>query len=237
MNRYSFSGKGNILLKAGSTGVYGSSSFSTGEPIAYFTDVNIDVIFSGIDKIARTGTSNLTADSKAEPSMLRISGIKSTDSLQSLLYKKKENQTKNKTIIKSLTSNLGSMYLPIQGDEVLVGDLFIYNNLKEKMTQYTLEPLGKIIGLPNGQYTVFYSINSESISTFSLETPQTPNMQAQIVIDGNVNGQTGQLVLNLNAIKLLTEPTMNFNIESPFVDNLEFVILNTKDPVEVNYYA
>lgn len=237
MNRYSFSGKGNILIKAGASAAYGGKSYLANEPIAYFTDVIISLDFSNSDKIASRGIENLTSDSKSEPSILRVQNIKSSESLLSLLYKKQTNNTKNKTVIKSLSSEDGSLFIPIQSEETLNSEIFIYNSNKVLMSGYEVLEGGVISGLQNGQYTIFYSINSTANSTFSLETPNLPNMKIELSVIGNLNGQDGEVVLHLNSVKLLSRPTLNFADETPFVESLEFIVHKDKNPIEVNYYG
>lgn len=237
MNRYSFSGKGNILIKAGASAAYGGKSYLANEPIAYFTDVIISLDFSNSDKIASRGIENLTSDSKSEPSILRVQNIKSSESLLSLLYKKQTNNTKNKTVIKSLSSEDGSLFIPIQSEQTLNSEIFIYNSNKVLMSEYEVSEDGVVSGLPDGQYTIFYSINSIANSTFSLETPSLPNMKIELSVVGNLNGQGGEVVLHLNNVKMLSRPILDFIDESPFVETLEFVIQKDRSPVEVNYYG
>lgn len=237
MNRYSFNGKGNILIKAGVSAVYGGKSYLANEPIAYFTDVIISLDFSNSDKIASRGIENLTSDSKSEPSILRVQNIKSSESLLSLLYKKQTNNTKNKTVIKSLSSEDGSLFIPIQSEQTLNSEIFIYNSNKVLMSEYEVSEDGVVSGLPDGQYTIFYSINSIANSTFSLETPSLPNMKIELSVVGNLNGQGGEVVLHLNNVKMLSRPILDFVDESPFVETLEFVVQKDRSPVEVNYYG
>lgn len=237
MNQYSFIGNGNILIKAGITGKYGNRNFAAGEPIAYFTDVSVELVFSNEDKIASQGINNLTSDSKSEPSILRVQNVKTTSSLQSLLYKKQNNSTKHKTEVKKLTSSGGVMFLPLSTDDVLVQPLFIYDDSQSKMGGYTVSGENSILGLPNGTYTVFYSVDRSANSTFSLETPSMPNMSVEVSVEGNLNGQNGLVVMHLKNAKLLSRPTLNFNSANPFVDTLEFVIHKDKEAIEVNYYG
>jgi hypothetical protein len=237
MNKYSFTGSGNILIRAAVAAKYGSRSFVVGEPIAYFTDVTIEVVFSNSDKIANQGISNLVSDSKAEPSILRVESVKTTESLQSLLYKKQTNNTKNKTEVKKIASSGGILYLPISSEDVLSTSLFIYDINQNKIETYTIGADNTILGLTNGTYTVFYSISKVSNSTFFLESPSLPIMALEVSVKGNLNGKTGEVVLHFNNTKLLSRPTFDFNAENPFVESLEFVIQKDKDLVEVNYYG
>lgn len=238
MNRYSFTGKGKVLIKTVAAGRYGADIFEANEPIAYFTDILIDVVFNNTDKIARQGSANLLGDSKSEASIIRVSNIKTSESLQSLLYKKQNNKTKNKTIIKSLVSSGGILVLPLESDQVLTGDMFIYNQNQVKQTGYTVDTVNHLVnGLTNGTYIIFYSVNSTSNSTYSLETPTMSNMSLEIVVDGNLNSMTGELVMHLNKVQLLSRPTLDFNSNTPFADTLEFLILKNDEGVEVNYYG
>lgn len=237
MNKYSFTGSGNILIKAGVAAKYGSRSFLVGEPIAYFTDVSVEVIFSNADKIANQGISNLTSDSKAEPSFLRVENVKTTESLQSLLYKKQVGNTKHKTEVKKLTSTSGIMFLPMSSEDVLLPQIFVYDSEQNRVTGYNIGVDNTITGLGDGVYTVFYSIDKIANSTYFLETPSLPNMSIEVTVIGNLNGKTGEVVLHLNNVKLLSRPTLDFDSNNPFVDVLEFVILKDKELVEVSYYG
>lgn len=237
MNKYSFTGSGNILIKAGVAAKYGSRSFLVGEPIAYFTDVSIEVIFSNTDKIASQGISNLTSDSKAEPSILRVENVKTTESLQSLLYKKQVNNTKHKTEVKKLVSESGVMFLPLSTEDVLLQPIFIYDENQTRITGYNVAADNSILGLGDGKYTVFYSVDRVANSTYFLDTPTLPNMSLEVTVVGNLNGQHGEIVLHLNNAKLLSRPALDFNSNNPFVDALEFVLHKDKEPVEVNYYG
>lgn len=237
MNRYSFSGKGNILIKAGTSGSYGGKVFDAGEPIAYFTDVMIDLAFNNLDKVSNQGIANLAVDSKSEPSLLRVQNIKVSESLQSLLYKKETNQTKNKTSISQIVSEDGLAFLPMTTGEVLSGEIFIYKLDKERITDFTFSPDGQISGLQNGTYLFFYSVNKTAVSTYFLQTPIMPYVSAQVTVIGNLNEKTGETVIHLDKLKLLSSPALDFNNENPFVESLEFAVINEKSVVEVNYYA
>lgn len=239
MDRYSFTGIGNILIKARTAGNYNGIILLENEPMAYFKDVMIDIVFANKDAIAKQGINNLTVDSKSEPSFLRIQNIKTTESVQSLLYKKQENNKKYKTNIKRLESINSSLFLPIVTDEVLIGSLFIYSIINKTLqTNYTIdENTGEITGLDDGRYDVFYSVNKTASSTYILDTPILQNIAAEIQILGNLNGINGEAVLHISSMKLLSKPTLNFNNENPFVDTLEFAILNNKESIEINYYG
>jgi len=240
MNRYSFTGKGNILLRAATSGKYGSKNYEQGEPIAYFTDVNLGLDFSVIEKVPKAGTSNLLGSSDYKPSALFVSSIKTSDSLLSLVYKKQENETKQKTIIKNLDSIDGILYLPVSLDEEILNDIFIYSvNSKERMSTFTLNNTDQsILGLPDGKYTIFYKIRKVAKNTFALVSNNMPNMSAELQILGNINGKTGEAIIHLNKIKLMVSPSMDFNSSEPFTDTLEFGILDDSGSiVEVNYYG
>ena len=239
MNRYSFTGKGNILLRAATNGKYGSKNYEQGEPIAYFTDVNLALDFSVIEKVPKTGTSNLLGSSDYKPSALYVTSIKTSDSLLSLVYKKQENETKQKTIIKNLESLDGVLYLPVLLDEEVLNDIFIYSTDKQRITTFTFNNTDKsILGLPNGKYTIFYKIRKVAKNTFALVSNNMPNMSAELQILGNINGKTGDAVIHLNKIKLMVSPSMDFNSNEPFTDTLEFGILDDAGSVvEVNYYG
>lgn len=237
MNRYSFTGKGNILIKAGASGAYGGKQFAAHEPIAYFTDVIVDVAFSNVDKVSRQGTANLAADSKAEASTIVVQNIKTSESLQSLLYKKQTNNTKDKTEVKSLISTGGFLYLPINTGDVVNPEIFIYDSNKGRITSFTLAADGIILGLTDGTYTVFYSVSKLANSTYSLETPTLPNMSLEITAIGNLNGTTGEVVLHIGSVKLLSRPQIDLTNDLPFVDTLEFAIFSNKDGLEINYYG
>lgn len=237
MNRYSFSGKGNILIKATTAGSYGEKTFAANEPIAYFTDVLIDINFNNIEKTARSGAENLLSDSSSEPSYLRVQNIKVTESLQSLLYKKQINNTRHKTHIKLLQSSDGAMFLPIEIDENLNDYLFIYNSNKVKVTDYTVSDSGLISGLPDGGYTVFYSVETLAQSTYFLDAPIMPYLAAEISVIGNTNDENGEMIAHIHKLKINSTPSLDFNSDNPFVDSLDFVIIKDKDPIEVNYYA
>ena len=238
MNRYSFTGKGNILIKAGASATYGGKQFAANEPIAYFTDIMVDVAFSNIDKVSKQGIANLAADSKAEASTIFVRNIKTSESLQSLLYKKQTNNTKDKTEIKSLTSSGRSLYLPINMGDVVNPEIFIYDSNKGRITSFNLMANGEIVGLTDGTYTVFYSVSKIANSTYSLETPILPNMSVEITAIGNLNGVTGEVVLHIGSVKLLSRPQIDLTSDTPFVDTLEFAIFsNNKEALEVNYYG
>lgn len=237
MNRYSFSGKGNILIKATVAAEYGGKSFDANEPIAYFTDVMVDVNFNSLDKIAKTGTSNLLSESSSEPSILRVSNIKVSDSLQSLLYKKQVVNGNYKTNIKLLNSSEGALFLPIENDECLSSELFIYNSNKVRVTNFTLEEEGLISGLADGTYTIFYKVMCPPSSTYSLETPKIPYVSAEVHVLGNLNGSTGEVVMHLKQLSLLSRPILDFNNDTPFVDSLDFLIISSIGATEINYYA
>lgn len=237
MERYSFSGKGNILIKAKVAGKYGTNTYLENEPIAYFTNVFVNLNFQYIEKSPNVAIENLAVSPKSSPSYLRVSNIKISETLQTLLYKKKTNQKKNRTFTKRLESLDGSLFLPIESDQTLVGDLFVYDAAKVRVDTYTLNnETAEINGLEDGFYTVFYSINQNATSVYSLEAPNFPNMAVEIEVVGNLNGATGAAILQIDNVKLLTRPSLDMESETPFVDDLDFAIL--KDGfAEVQYYA
>ena len=238
MDRYSFTGKGRVLIKAAITAPYGGVDYIANEPIAYFSDVMVTINFANTEKIARTGTDNFLADSKSSASVLRIENINTNDSLQSLLYKRQESNSKARTIVKAITSAGGIAYLPILTGQTLTGTLFIYlEGSKERQTGFVVDEFGKITGLDDGRYKVFYNLDSVARSTFHLENPSLPNLAAEIYIDGNLNGVTGEAVIHLAKLSLLSRPTLDFTSDNPFVDSLEFLILKDKEIPEVNYYG
>jgi hypothetical protein len=97
---------------------------------------------------------------------------------------------------------------------------------------------GEIVGLADGVYTVFYSVSRVANSTYSLETPILPNMSVEITAIGNLNGATGEVVLHIGSVKLLSRPQIDLTSDTPFIDTLEFAIFsNNKEALEVNYYG
>ena len=239
MDRYSFFGKGSILIKALSPGSYGDTVREANEPIAYFTEVLISISFSNVEKVAKTGVENLLGDSKAAPALLRVQGIKTNESLQSLLYKKQSNTSKVRTIIKDVVATGGTVYLPISEGQTLLPEIFIYKKLtKEKDVGYSVDlNTGIITGLSNETHTVFYKLDSNAYATYQLENPNIPNLSVEVFIDGNLNEKTGSAVLHLDKVKLLSKPSLDFTSKDPFIDSLEFAILSDKSAAEVNYYG
>lgn len=238
MDRYSFSGKGEVLLKAGVAGTYGGKIYAANEPIAYFKDVLVSINFSNIEKVARRGTSNYLANSESEASFLNLRNIKSTESLQSLLYRKRSNKTDNRTLVKNLESIDGILYLPIQSTETLTDYIFVFDAASNKVTTYTFDKTqGTVAGLSNGFYTIFYQVDTNSTATFELMAPTMANMKAEITVEGNLNGTSGLVVIHLNKINLLTRPELDFTSKEPFVDTLDFSILSEDNSTEVNYYG
>lgn len=237
MERYSFSGKGNIIIKAAVTTRYNGVPYEVGEPIAYFTNVFVNLNFQYIEKTPRVAIDNLVVDSKSSPSYLQVTNIKINESLQSLLYKKQTHQKKQRTYVKSLISEDSSLFLPILSGETVLNQIFIYTLNKTRITTFTLNnATGEITGLDDGTYTIFYSVDKDADSVYSLEAPQFPYMAIELHIDGNLNGLTGQAVLHLNKVQLLTRPTLSMNSETPFVDDLDFAVLQGS-LAEVNYYG
>ena len=236
MERYSFSGKGNILIKAKNSAAYGSQTYLANEPIVYFTNVFINLNFQYIEKTPNIAIENLAVDTKSSPSYLKVSNIKISESLQSLLYKKKFDQKKNRTIIKKLQSIDSSLFLPIGNDQSLSGNLFIYDENKIRISEYNINSeTNEITGLDDGIYTIFYSINQQAKSIYALETPNYPNMAVEIEVLGNLNGVTGAAIVHIDNVKLLTRPTLDMESETPFVDVLDFAILSGA-AAEVHYY-
>lgn len=237
MERYSFSGKGNILIKAKSSGKYGSKQYVSNEPIVYFTNVFVNLNFQYIEKTPNVSIENLVVDPKSSPSYLRVSNIKVSEPLQTLLYKKKTNQTKYRTFVKKLVSEDSSLFLPIESDQELIGELFIYDSNKTKMSGYVINnETYEITGLDDGEYTIFYSVNQNATSIYSLEAPNYPNMSLEIEIIGNLDGSTGAAIIHIDNVKLLTRPSLDMNSETPFVDDLDFAILQGSI-AEVSYYG
>lgn len=237
MQRYSFSGKGNIIIKAAVTTKYNGVSYEVGEPIAYFTNVFANLNFQYLEKTPKVAIENLAVDSKSSPSYLQISNIKINESLQSLLYKKQTYQKKQRTFVKNLVSEDESLFLPIQNGETVLNQIFIYDNNKNRKSDFVLnQSTGEITGLIDGSYIIFYSIDSSADAVYSLEAPQFPYMSIELHIDGNLDGNTGMAVIHLNKVQLLTRPSLDMNSETPFVDDLDFVILQG-DFAEVDYYA
>lgn len=236
MERYSFSGKGNILIKAKNSSAYGSKQYEANEPIVYFTNVFINLNFQYIEKTPNVAIENLAVDAKSSPAYLKVSNIKISESLQSLLYKKKFDQRKNRTIIKKIESIDSSLFLPIENDQSLTGDLFVYDDNKIKIIDFNLNiETNEITGLNDGIYTIFYSINQKATSIYALETPNYSNMSVEIEVLGNLNGTTGSAVVHIDNVKLLTRPTLDMESETPFVDSLDFAILSGA-AAEVHYY-
>lgn len=239
MNRYSFIGKGDVLLRAGTDALYGSRQCKQGEPIGYFSDVFVSLDFSIIEKIAKSGTSNLLGSSDYKPSAFVISGIKTSDTFLDLVYKAKKGESKLRTIIKKLNSSGGVLYLPLNLNDELLNDIFVYTSTtKERVQDFTVDYSNNTInGLVDGQYTIFYKIKREANMTYSLISNNIPVMSIEVNVRGNINGKDGELVLHLNKTKLLVNPNLNLNNDNPFVDSLEFGVLDeNKEIVEVSYY-
>lgn len=237
MERYSFSGKGNIIIKAATAGRYGNLPYEVNEPIAYFTNVFVSLNFQYLEKMPRQGIDNLVVSAKSSPSFLQVSNIKLSESLQSLLYKKKVFQNKKRTYVKSLVSESSSLFLPIQSGETVLTEIFIYNSHKIKQKDYVLNSsTGEITGLADGTYTVFYIVNKSADAIYLLEAPQFPYLAVEIQVEGNLNGSTGEAVIHLDKVQLLTRPTLDMASETPFVDSLDFAIMGDS-VAEVNYYG
>lgn len=237
MDRYSFSGNGNILIRAGAAGSYNSIQYEAAEPIAYFTDVLININFAYLEKTPKSGVDLYAVSSKSSPSYLTVANIKTSESLQSLLYKKQLTKKKDQTMVENLSSEGGVLYLNISPLETLLSKIFIFDSNKVKMTGYAVDTINNTItGLADGVYKVFYSISKTSAATYFLDAPRLPNIAAEIHVKGNLDGTTGDMVLHLNALQLLTRPSLDFTSQTPFVDTLEFAVLSDKE-AEVNYYA
>ena len=235
MERYSFSGKGNIIIKAKNEGKYGGKQYLANEPIAYFTNVFVNLNFQYIEKTPRVAIENLAVDPKSSPSYLRVSNIKVNESLQTLLYKKIQDQKKNRTKVERLESVDGSLLLSVQTGQTVNNELFIYDMNKNLITEYEKDA-DEITGLADGFYTIFYSINENASSIYSLDAPNYPNMTVEIEVLGNLNGVTGAAILHIDNVKLLTRPSLDMQSENPFVDDLDFAILSGA-AAEVQYYG
>jgi hypothetical protein len=237
MNRYGFSGKGNILIKAGTSGKFGIKTFEEGEPIAFFTDVDLALDFIVEEKVASSSINNYLANYETKASVLRVTNVKITDSLLSILYKAQQKAYKYKTESANVYSNDGILFLPVDGSHELDTDyIYVFNNKKEKIEIFTFDSANKSVsGLENGQYKVFYKVKYMDVSSFSLKYEGTPNMSLEVQIIGNINNSTGYNIIEFKRVKLATTPTMDFSAENPFVENLEFIILDEKEGVEVNY--
>lgn len=240
MERYSFSGKGNILIKAGVAGKYGEKTYAANEPIAFFTEVFVNLNFQFLEKTPRVAIDNLAVAAKSSLSYVQVTNIKVSESLQSLLYKKKTQQTKSRTLVKNFISEGTTIFLPIGSEETITNNIFIYSSLnKDRVTEFILEnSTGEITNLPyaDTQYTIFYEISETAVSTYSLEAPNFPHIALEIQVDGNLNGKTGQAVIHLDKVSLLTRPSLDMNSETPFIDDLEFAVL-AGSSAEVNYYG
>lgn len=238
MSRYSFSGTGNIILKATTEGKYGNKKYLKNEPIAYFTEVGIDVSFSSVESVARAGVKNLAANSESSPSILNIDGVAVNETLQSLLYKKQTNLNRLKTEVKSISSLFNEAYLPITNSQELQDDVFVYDKDKNIITNLTIDlQTGLITGLPDGSYTVFYKVKEDAKASYYLSENNMPYLAAEIQISGNIGGKNGVAIVYLDKLKLLSDPELNFLAEDPFVSSLRLAIMTKYDEVEINYYG
>lgn len=237
MNRYGFSGKGNILIKAGTSGKFGVKTLEEGEPIAFLTDVDLALDFIVEEKVSNSSINNYLANYETKASVLRVNNVKITDSLLSILYKAQQKEYKYKTESANLYSNNGILFLPLNDNQELDSNyIYVFNNKKEKIEIFNFDPINKSIsGLENGQYKVFYKVKYTNISSFSLKYEGAPNMSLEVQIIGNINNSTGYSIIEFKRVKLATTPAMDFSAENPFVENLEFIVLDEKEGVEVNY--
>ena len=240
-NQFSFAGKGSALIRVNDVGTINGVNYIPHEPLAYFTDVMIDVSFSDINKVAKAGTTNLTGSSTSEASYLRITNVKTTESILSLIYSKKVSNFKNISNIYKIESKDGYAYLPVAANETLSDLIFIHTIDKHiRKDDFTFDKTtGTITGLADGIYVISYEIIKEAIATYSLKSPKIQYLSVEISAVGNTNGKNGIFNLHLNRVQLVSVPTIDLNSSEPFTQNLEFVILSDKNDVsdEVNYYG
>ena len=236
MNRYGFSGKGNILIKAAVDGKYGVTYYAAEEPISYFTDVDIALAFESTSQVANSGVSKQIANIETKASTVRVSGVKITDSMLSMLYKKTQKTNIEKTEMLSILSQSGVAFLPFDENVNLNPNyIFVYKN-KQRITDFVFDATGKkITGLEDGRYLVFIKKIIPQITSYTLENHGSPNLILEISMKGNINGVGAESIINFKRVKLITTPTLDFASDNPFVEELEFVVLNEKDSVEVYY--
>jgi catabolite regulation protein CreA len=239
MNNYNFTGKGNVLIRATSAGVYGAKTFLANEPIAYLTEVDIVADFSNTEKIATQGARNLASSSDSSMSFVSLSNVKISDTLLSMLYTKQEHQEKEVSFVFKGEASGGALFLPItQEDDLIASSVFVYNQDKERQSNFTVDTTNNLIsGLTNGQiYTVFYTLGKNDTTTFSLSNPTIPNVKIEISVAGNVNKKSGVMTLKIPKAKIVSRPQMDLMTEQPFSENLSFAVMGNENP-EVIYYG
>lgn len=235
MSRYSFTGSGDILLRATVDGKYNGVEYKANQPILYLTGVNISLLFSSADKVARAGVKNLTGAVEAAAATLSVSGIKTSEGLQSLLYRKEKHKTGDLTEVRSVDSKDGEAMLPINISDTVSPEIFVFKK-GILIEGYTFDG-NTIFGLEDGTYTIFYKKEMVSEETYYFKDYSMPYCAAEIQIVGNVKGKTGRAVVKLDKMMLLTEPSLDFVGDDPFVDSLDFAIMSKYDQVEIHYYG
>lgn len=231
--KYSFTGKGTVLLRANTAGRYGSKTYAENEPIALMSEVDISVDFSSTNAIATKGTSNLMGSSKSAASFITVGSIPITDVLLSLVYNKQDNLTHKITIAGSAQSNNGVAYIT-HSEVPLEDSLFVYDENRVRAMPFYDVDNHALNGLPDGRYSYFYE-TEVAATEFDLKVKHRPYMSVEAKIQGNLNGKDGVLIFKAPSVNLITTPSIDTGSNNPFVQLLEFGIL--KEEARAIFYA
>jgi len=219
----SFTGKGEVFIRAFSDSTINNIEYQANEVICYFNNVEFDVNYSLNNTFTRQSGTQLMAYSEKNPQSISIivEGFKS--SVWKLIGTSiAATQALKPRAAKVISDAQGDLFLPNSGE---VSNVFpIVFDTMEKNLSFTFTPEGKVSNLDADEtYIVMFDELKDLTQAHSINTKAPPYFSIQFVQDT----LDKQILINVPKASLVVNPTLNFNNDSIVNIPLAFSILDS----------
>jgi hypothetical protein len=212
MYKFDNAGNADILIRAISNTKLLGTTYVPGDIVAIFENAFFNISFVNSNKLITQGAKNLLHFNSMAPTTLSIENKSLKTSSYNFLAVSKSQDVNISVPVKEniLSDNEGNVFLtkiPINTKPI-----FIKNSQLENIENYTVDYItGQITGLPNSTgYICYYYYQDINLISYSLDKVETPYFQIEILGDGNVNGISRKVLINIPKASIDVQTLIEF---------------------------
>jgi hypothetical protein len=229
-------GNADILIRAASNMTLLGQTYQTGDVVSFFENAFFNISFVNANKLITQGAKNLLHYNSMAPSSLTIENKSLKKSSYNFLAVSKSEDIQISVPVKEsiLSSNAGAVFLTRV--PVNTKPLFIKNSNSQNITGYTVDyTTGQITGLANSTaYTCYYYYQDVDLISYSLEKVETPYFHIEILGDGNVNGVSRKVFIDIPKGSIDVQSLIEFSRNKIASADIVFGIIDGK--ATITYY-
>jgi hypothetical protein len=229
-------GNADILIRAASNMTILGQTYEVGDVVSVFENAFFNISFVNANKLISQGAKNLLHYNSMAPSTLSIESKSLKASSYNFMAISKTQDANINIPVKEqiLTDNSGTAFLTRIPTNTK--PIFIKNSILVNVSGYTVDyTTGQITGLPNAtSYTVYYYYIDIDLISYTLEKVETPYFEIDILGEGNVNGVSRKLYINIPLASIDIQSLIEFARNKVASADIVFGIMNGK--AIVTYY-